>query len=179
MSDSGNPFESPASNTEVVKPLVSQGTLNEIMLKHLSDASPWLRFMGIMGFIGAGLLALIGLASLFAIPFAAGVDMDIFDDAGIYLSYLFRSLGSFIFMYAMYFIGAGALVFFPALFTYRFGAKIKLYTQTSSEQELELAFRNNKSLWKFNGILTIIGLAVVPLFIIIAVVVIIAALAMS
>ena len=44
---------------------------------------------------------------------------------------------------------------------------------------LELAFKNNKSLWKFNGILLIIGLAVIPALVIIAIVAAVAALAIG
>jgi hypothetical protein len=34
--------------------------------------------------------------------------------------------------------------------------------RTGAEQDLELAFKNNKSLWKFIGILAIIQLAIIP-----------------
>ncbi|MDR1279046.1 MAG: hypothetical protein LBK02_09860, partial [Treponema sp.] len=68
-----------------------------------------------------------------------------------------------------------ALCFFPALFTYNFGNKIRAYQQSRAEEELENAFKNNKSLWKFLGILTIISLAFIPVMIIISIVVGIAA----
>ena len=86
-------------------------------------------------------------------------------------------MGPMVIVYSLYFIGAGVLMFFPAFFTYKFGVKIRAFTRTNSEQELELAFKNNKSLWKFNGILTIIGLAIIPLVIILGIIAVVAAFA--
>jgi len=60
----------------------------------------------------------------------------------------------------------GVIMFFPGLFIYRFGEKIRSYNRTGAEIDLELAFKNNKSLWKFNGILYIISLAFIPLLVI-------------
>jgi hypothetical protein len=74
-------------------------------------------------------------------------------------------------IYALYFLGAGVLMFFPALFTYRFGAKIRNYMETNSAPELESAFKSNKFLWKFNGILTIIALAIIPVVTVISIIV--------
>ena len=174
MSDANNPFQSPEADIKIEKPLVYQGTLTNAMAKYLSDASPWLRFIGIIGFIGSGLAALAGLICIAVMPFA----ISIFDEARTFFS---DFIGPFSMMviYGSYLIGAGVLMFFPALFTYRFGAKIRSYIQTNAEIELELAFKNNWSLWKFQGILTIIGLAIIPVAIVIAVIVAVAAFAIG
>jgi hypothetical protein len=175
MSDANNPFRSPEEGTQVVRPLVSQGSLTEIMVKYLIDASPWLRFLGIMGFIGSGLLALCGILSFISMPFTGFILNEFPDAFGMFLG----SLAPVMVIYAIYFIGAGVVMFFPSLFTYRFGAKIRSYTLTGSEAELELAFRNNVSLWKFKGILTIIGMASIPVLIIISVFAIVAVMALG
>ena len=177
MSDIANPYQSPEAKTEAIKPLSAQGFLTESMLKNLSDASPWLQFLGVMGFIGAGLCALGGLGSLIVIPFTTSAINFLGDELGG-LSVFFGTAGPIMIVYAIYMIGAGALMFFPALFTYRFGAKLRSYVQNNTEQDLEAAFKNNKSLWKFNGILMIIGLAAIPVLIIIGIVVAVAAVAM-
>jgi len=76
-------------------------------------------------------------------------------------------MGDFpIWVLSLIYIAMGALYFFPALYTYNFGAKIRSYQLSSSNEDLELAFKNNKSLWKFNGILYIVLLASVPFTII-------------
>jgi hypothetical protein len=174
MSDATNPFQSPQAGSQVVRPLVSQGMLSEIMVKYLSDASPWLRFLGIMGFISSGLMVLGGIMSFTYMPFA-GIMFDEYSDV---FSNILGSLAPMLAVYAVYFIGAGVVSFFPALFTYRFGEKIRNYTMTNSEADLELALQNNKSLWKFKGILMIISLAAAPILAIISVVIIAAAMAL-
>ena len=163
MSDTVNPYQSPETEAVPVKPLVAQGTLSETMLIYLKGASPWLRFIGILGFIGSGITALSGL-SLFAInPMMSRIWGEIpgFDAAfGGTLTTVFS--GSM----AVFCAGIGVLMFFPSFFVYRFGDKIRSFLRTGMDQDLELAFRNNKSLWKFLGIISIIELAFIPLTII-------------
>ncbi|MDR0312862.1 MAG: hypothetical protein LBI14_04635 [Treponema sp.] len=176
MSDTTNPFQSPEADSQVVRPLVSQGALSEIMVKYLIGASPWLRFLGIMGFIGCGSMVLVGIMSFAYVPFA-GVGLD--ESLGDVFSVLIGTLAPMAAVYAVYFIGAGVVSFFPALFTYKFGTMIRSYSMTNSEADLEQAFRNNASLWKFKGILMIISLAAVPILIIISVVIIAAAMTLA
>jgi hypothetical protein len=65
-------------------------------------------------------------------------------------------------MGVLYFL-LGLLSFFPAKFSYGFGSKIHHYALSNSEKDLEEAFKNNRSLWKFFGILAIVYLAIIPL----------------
>ena len=172
MSDSANPYQSPEADTEVIKPLTVQGALTETMVKYLNGASPWMRFIGIVGFIGSGALVLLGILSFGFFPMASSLNL--FGEVSFFLG----SLAPVMAIYAVNFIGGGVLMFFPAFFTYRFGVKIRKFTQTNSEQELEQAFKNNKSLWKFNGIVTIVGLAIIPVLIVIVIVVAFASMAL-
>ena len=173
MSDTSNPFQSPAASIQEVKPLVSQSGLSAVIIKYLCDASPWLRFLGIMGFVGAGFCVLGGIVSLFT----TAVSSAMFSDLENALAMFFPSLAPLMLIYALYFIGAGVVLFFPALFTYRFGARIRSFMLNNSEAELEQAFRNNFLLWKFNGVLMIVGMAIVPVLIIIVVVIMVASMA--
>jgi hypothetical protein len=156
MPDYENPYKSPETS---IVPENSQGAgtaLTETMLGYLNEASPWLRFIGVLGFIGCGIMCLIGIISAVSssvlssfagelIPFPAG-------------------------LLSLFYVAGGALYFFPALFTYNFGAKICDYRLSSSNDDLELAFRNNKSLWKFNGILAIVCLSFIPFLIIMSII---------
>ena len=156
MSDIVNPYQSP--ETVVVQDNVpaGQGTLTETMLIQLKGASPWLRFVGVLGFIGAGFSILTGVVFLSLTPFFnrsfAGVDP--FSGSMDVAIWLVISLFSFIF---------GVLLILPSLFMYRFGEKIRGYLRTGAEQELELAFKNNRFLWKSIGIICIVLLAFFPL----------------
>jgi len=150
MSDIENPYQSPESP---IIPEIPQNTgvvLSEKMLRYLSDASPWLQFIGILGFIGCGLLVITGVIS--AIGFSA-------------MSFL--ELGDFpVWIITFIYVPMGVLFFFPARFTFNFGRKIRNYRFSNSLEDLELAFKNNKSLWKFYGIICIIYLAFILFFII-------------
>ena len=156
MSDIINPYESPENLSVPEKPLESRSALTETMLNYLKDASPWLRFIGVLGFIASGLMCIGGIIFMI-VMFAAS---NFVDDVGGALSGLI----------GLIYVPMGALYFFPARFTYKFGAKIRDYRFTNADEDLELAFKNNKSLWKFLGILAIIGLAIIPLFLILALV---------
>jgi hypothetical protein len=146
MSDDINPYQSP--QTPVNPEPGSSARLTAAMERYLREAAPWLRFIGVLSFIGCAFMFLGGITFLImavALPgFGGG-----WGDLG-------GGLGS------VAYIVSGALMFFPARFTYNFGAKIRRYLQSGAEDDLEQALKNNKSLWKFNGILYIICLALVP-----------------
>ena len=164
MSNIENPYQSPETTSIPLSTIPSQGNLTETMLVYLKGASPWLRFVGIMGFISTGIMVIWGIASIALLSifsqlwyssydyFAPGAGMMIGSITGIAI------------------IGSSALIFFPSLFIYRFGSKIKKYLESGNDIELEQAFKNNKSLWKFAGILIIVNIAIIPVMLIIAVI---------
>ena len=161
MSDALNPYQSPEAALNPANPLTAQGTLTEPMLVHLKGASPWLRFLGVLGFIAAGLTALSGIALFAVLPMVSRLWGEIPGFEAVFSGFWGAALSG---TTAVFCIGGGALMFFPSLFIYRFGEKIRSYLRTGSDSELELAFKNNKSLWKFAGIISIIELAFIPVF---------------
>ncbi|MDR1443602.1 MAG: hypothetical protein LBI94_01870 [Treponema sp.] len=148
MSD--NPWQSPHAEAAADES-VPQGILTPLMVRYLKEASPWIRFIGVLSYIGAGLFALMG--GFFVIAMLARGSL--FDAE--FLSVLpGASMGSL-------YLVAGVLVFFPARFTYGFGTKLRNYLASNGEKDLEEALRHNRALWKFNGILAIVYLAFFPL----------------
>ncbi|MDR1505975.1 MAG: hypothetical protein LBI67_02630 [Treponema sp.] len=146
MSDNPeNPYESPRAEISSVKPLTAQGALTETMLFYLKGASPWLRFVGIAGFVMLGLYALLGITMIVGIQNITGVQIPGWSGVmGIGVGLVYS--------------GSLAVLFFPMLFVFRFGRKIKQYIHTGNEADLEQALKNNKSLWQFIGVLFIISL---------------------
>ncbi|MDR2702110.1 MAG: hypothetical protein LBB72_06745 [Spirochaetaceae bacterium] len=140
MSD--NPYESPQAEASTENPL-SGRVLTEKMLFYLRGASPWLRFVGITGFVFLG-LAVIGLLTAIIgsnfLPSIPGIG----------------SLSPFIFVAYLPFL---VIPFFLVFFVFQFGRKIQVYLQTGDYADLEDAFKNNKSLWTLMGVLYIISLA--------------------
>ena len=156
MSEIENPYQSPQTSI-IPERSHTDHSLTETMLQYLYEASPWLRFIGILGYIGACLCFVSGVIM--------AISMSVF-------SGLFGELGEFPFwILGIIYIPMGLLLFFPARFTHEFGEKIRQFKFNNSSNELEEAFKNNKSLWKFYGILCIIYLAFIPVVFIGAIVV--------
>jgi len=152
MSDIENQYNSP--ETQVVPEKVqTTGNITETMLRYLNQTAPWLQFIGIVGFISCGLIIIGGL----------------FSSVGLFISSgMARGLGFFpVWLLSPVNIALGVIIFFPSYFTYNFGAKIRKYNYSNSPEDLEEAFKNNKSLWKFNGIMYIISISFIPLMIVI------------
>ena len=166
MSDMENPYASPRAESVPENQLMEKAALTDTMLGYLREASPWMRFIGIVGFVGCGFMAIFGIAAI------AGMG------ALVSMAESIPELGAFgnIFTTAFSvsmgfnFLIVAVLLFFPALFTWNFGAKLKSWFQGGKEQELELALKNNKSLWKFYGVLTIINLSFIPILIVIGII---------
>lgn len=162
MSDSQNPYESPAAvnstaGTDVTEG-ASAGVITETMARWLGEASPWMRFLGVMGYIGAGFIILAGIIIMVsgtAVAAMGGVGGAFGAGMGFGLGLLYLAIG--------------ALYFFPSRFMWNAGSRIKSWKQSQSSLDLEKALENNKSLWKFAGIVTIVSLAVMPVVMIIAV----------
>jgi hypothetical protein len=171
MSDTDKLYQSPQTDVNAVNPLAPTARLTETMVLYLKGASPWLRFLGVLGFIAAGGTGLGGL--IFVIggilgntAFGRLLSGQLYDadmsEVGM-ISGISIIIGIFI-------IATGIICFFPAQFIYNFGKKIRNFLQNNDERELELAFKNNKSLWKFAGIVTIIYLAFLPVLMVVSII---------
>jgi hypothetical protein len=158
MSDLNNPWQSP--ETQVTAGDGAQGVITEGMLRYLKEASPWLRFVGIVSFIGGGLLCLSGIGLSIATVTGSGIQA---------LGYRLAELPGW--FSGVVYLASGMVMFFPAKFMYSFGSRIRQYVGSGAAADLEQALKNNKSLWKFSGIVCIVYLALIPLVIIGAIIV--------
>ena len=127
--------------------------LTDKMVFHLQGASPWIRFIAILGFVFLG-LSLIG-------SFIAIAGADVFEDL-----LGFGGGGILIFVSTIPFLVIG---FFYLYFTLQFGNKIKMYLHTKNSSDLEDAFKNNKSMWTLSGVVCIVSLAFFALAMLIAI----------
>jgi hypothetical protein len=126
--------------------------LTPLALQHLQQTRPWVRFMSVVTFLGAALMAvgagvmllvslLGGFATRGGAPGVVGGAV-----VGVLTSLLYLVL---------------AAVYVPAgLFLWRYASAIKQLQSAFHPAVLEEALGQQKSFWRFVGILTAIGVAV-------------------
>lgn len=119
-------------------------------LESLNQTRPWVKFLAILGFIVIGLMVLGGIAMLGGsslVPGGAGMGV----------------------VFALVYFLLALLYFMPCLFLYRYGKAIAAIPG-QGQAALDAALKNQKSFWKFMGIVTLVVLSIEVLCIVIAVV---------
>ena len=128
-------------------------SITSVAASYLQETGKWATFLSIIGFILCGLIVIIGLF--------AGT---IFSQFGPYQDMPSR----FGVMMTVMYVALGLIYFIPTLYLYRFAQKLKSAISFKDRQELVLAFENQKSLFKFWGIFTIIILGLYALIFVFA-----------
>lgn len=129
------------------------------MLESLNATRPWVKFLAILGFIFIALMVLMGLAMItgmftgFATP--GMPQMPVVFDTVFGIFYLVLA-----FVYVM-----------PPLYLYRYAKAIAGIQNAATMAGFEDALKQQKSFWKFIGILMIIILVLEVLFMVGAVIV--------
>jgi len=143
-------------------PIEEQSTSNliisETAIKYLTETRKWSYFLSIMGFITAGILVVVGLIMGFALSLIPSDQLNAMGLVG-------SSLG---FLMGLIYILIAILYLFPTLYLYKFSQKMKVAISVTNNDELEEAFKNQKSFYKFIGIATIISIGSYILFAIFA-----------
>jgi hypothetical protein len=130
--------------------------------EHLTEAAKWARFLAIIGFV---------FIALFAVFATAG---------GSYIANMFNRTNQFgevgsgfstsmTIGIIIYYLCIALLVFFAYLFLYRFAVNMKMALQGNNQELLNRSFQNLKILYRYWGILTIIGLIFFVLAFVIAI----------
>lgn len=141
-----NPYSPPLSGQAV-----DSSYINESVIEVLRTTGPWLRFMSILGFIGAGfmMLAAAAMLGMSAIGFAGTAGLP---------SWL-----------GLFYVLFGALYIYPSLLLWRSASSIGRVVAGEGESALVEHLRLNRSLWKFIGISVIAVFALYILGIVAAV----------
>ena len=118
-------------------------SLSPQAISFLTETRKWVNFLAILGFIAIGFMVLSGLffgtlmgAMMGQTGMAAG--------------------GSA--MFGVVYIVIALIYFFPVMYLYKFGSKLKVALANRDSKSLEQSFENLKSHYKFVGIFAIIGL---------------------
>ncbi len=112
----------------------------------LYQTGPWIRFISIMIFIGSGFMALLGLAMILM---SIGTWIPWGHSQFSKLSVGNGAIGLFYILFAILYVA-------PGVFLSRHADAIGMLRVRRSAQALEDTFRNQKSFWRYVGILTII-----------------------
>ena len=138
---------------------LEQLTINNKSRNYLKEIAKWSFFLSIVGFIGIGIMILMGVFSnlLYGSTFAALSQQQAmpFDMTS--------------FMTALYIIMA-LIYFFPVLYLYKFSRKMKTALSTKNDDTLADALEMLKSHYKFLGVFMIIILSLYALIFILAMV---------
>jgi hypothetical protein len=124
-----------------------------------------MRFLGIMGFISCGLFSFGGIFVAIVPGFWFFLRSEGVDIPAAPLERWAAVIAGLVYF------ACAVVWFFPSRWLYKTGARLRDYVRTGAEADLEEAFRANKAFWKFLGIITIISLALIPVFIIIGLIV--------
>ncbi len=148
-----NPYQSPAA--EVVAPsgnLPLEGaSVTVAMLDQLKATRPWVRFVSVMGFIGAGFTGLVGLGMLAAAVFGSSGEF-----GGTAMSI----------MVASYLAVAVVIYLLPTRQLHRYAGALGRVFSQGGAASIEDALKRQASFWRTAGILVIVGLGLAVLLVI-------------
>jgi hypothetical protein len=140
-------------NIENTQPVENQLTINNEIKGYLLETSKWGKFLAIVGYVGMGLLLLLGVVCL--------VGFSIFSSVS--------SVGFPIRIMGFIYILLSVAYYFPLKYLYNFSIQLKQGFNSINQQTVTSGFENLKSLFKFMGIFTIVVLSIYALLIIVVV----------
>ncbi|MBK8884379.1 MAG: hypothetical protein IPN67_19095 [Bacteroidales bacterium] len=140
-------------NTENAQQVDNLISINPEIRDYLLEISKWGKFLAIVGYIGMGLLLLIGLGIMIGGSVISSISEVDFP------------LGILGFLYVL----LAALYFLPVNYLYKFSYQIKQGFGSDNQQSVTAGFANLKSLFKFMGIFTIVILSIYALILVVAV----------
>lgn len=122
-------------------------TINGVATSYLRETAQWATFLSIVGFVATGLIVIVGIfiGSFMKMIMPGGEFGQMPGGMGIFMSLIY--------------VGMGVLYFFPSWYLFKYSQKLKLALNSRDSNEITNAFENQKSLYKFWGIFTIVILS--------------------
>lgn len=125
-----NPYQPPTASYDD-RAQTGDGEVPPEIVEAMRQTRPWVLFLGVLGFLSVGLMALLGLGVMVANP--KGMPGG-------------GALG-------LVYILLGVLYVVPALYLWRYGGRIGTLVQFPSMDALRDALVQQKSFWRFSGIM--------------------------
>jgi hypothetical protein len=154
MSDFANPYLPPQAE-HVVYPgvpdvLGDDAAVPDGIVEQLRGTRPWVTFLSVIGFLGAGLTGLGGFAAMVSPTFVK-------EGAGMAIGF------------GLIYLALGASYLWPSLGLLRYGSAIGDLIRDPRMEKLGVALDRQRSFWKLVGIMTAVMIALVPVSFVVAV----------
>jgi len=121
--------------------------LNEFSLEHLKETAKWGKFLAIIQFVTIALFILLALVLGIVLPELNNAMMQANPQLGS---------GFFVIFYLV----LSAVMIFPSLKLYHYSIKLKFAIKEKDSELLMDAFKNQRHLYTFSGILTLIAIGI-------------------
>jgi hypothetical protein len=119
-------------------------SVNNEIKEYLTETSKWGKFLAVVGYIGMGLLCLIGIAVMIGFSIFSKVS-----DANF-------PMGVLGFVYII----IAVVYYFPVNYLHKFSSQMRAGIESNNQEVVTTGFENLKSLFKFMGIFTIVVLSI-------------------
>ncbi|MFZ1749544.1 MAG: DUF5362 family protein [Saprospiraceae bacterium] len=129
--------------------------INQKSKEFLAETAKWAKFLAIMGFISIGIIILIAIFLSFFMDKLIGSSPEM---AGIGMG--------FSALLPLIYIVMGAVYLYPILKLYHFAVNTKRALLQNNSDTIQVAFENQKSMFKYMGILMIVILGLYMLILI-------------
>jgi hypothetical protein len=138
--------------------------LDQESIAHLGETARWGKFLAIAGFVTCGLIAVIGVIAAAVMSTSGFGAFSTLPREGADL----RGFGAiFGVMIAGIYLVVGAIYFFPCLFLYNYSVRMKRALKLNDQANLNRSLKAQKYLFRYVGIMTIIGMACLAIEIVI------------
>ena len=127
-------------------------SLSPLAQQYLDQTRPWVKFMSVVTFIGAGLTMVLGLVVL-VISMFSGAAAANQEAPGLLGSAVGGGL------LALLYLAMACVYIAPGLYLFRYAGAIGRLKVNPTAGVLEDALKHQKSFWRFVGILSVVGLA--------------------
>jgi hypothetical protein len=138
-----NPYTAPRA-ADPYEPRIDapedQSVVPDGIVEQLRGTRPWVLFLAVMGFVGAGLMVLLGLFTFAAGSLGSGRDK------------LPGAIG-------LVYVVLAALYVWPSLYLLRYGSAITRLVRDPHMERLGVALGHQRAFWKLLGIMTVVVMA--------------------
>ncbi len=148
--DPNNPYASPQSNLFGGTSGTSGDAVTQGVLLQLQKTKPWVRFMSVMIFIGAGFMLLAGV-----IMGVMGSSGGLMKGTGTSAAYQAGFGFGLTVVYALF----AVLYIYPGLKLWKYANSIRDLLASRQVIDLEKALNEQRAFWKFLGVMAIVVLA--------------------